>query len=201
MTDPTPQQVIAARKDQILDAAAVVFAEKGFHPTTIRDIAKMAGIADGTIYNYFDSKPALLMGIFERMRASIIQDSLPLPDDSDLRTFIRTFIAHPLMILKQNNFALLRIVFSEMMVNEELRTLFYIQVLQPTLMLADAYFQQHAATGATVYATLTVRAIAGMILGLMLEYIMGDPTLNNEWEQVPDVLTDFILNGLNLNEK
>ncbi|MDX1990860.1 MAG: helix-turn-helix domain-containing protein [bacterium] len=72
MSDAIQQQLIAARRNQILDAAAVVFAEKGFHPTTIRDVAKQAGIADGTIYNYFDSKPALLLGIFERMRDSIM---------------------------------------------------------------------------------------------------------------------------------
>jgi len=146
MTDAIQQQLIAARKNQILDAAEVVFAKKGFHTTTIRDIAKQAGIADGTIYNYFDSKPALLMGIFERMRAAIIQEhALPTPSELDLRTFVHTLFYHPLMALKENNFALFRIVISEMMANEELRSLYYQQILQPTLIGAEIAFQEQAA--------------------------------------------------------
>jgi AcrR family transcriptional regulator len=53
MTAPIQQQLIYARKNQILNAAAAVFAEKGFQPTTIHNIANVAGIADGTIHNYF----------------------------------------------------------------------------------------------------------------------------------------------------
>jgi len=42
-----------------------VFAEKGFHLARISDIAKRAGIADGTIYLYFKNKEDLLLSIFE----------------------------------------------------------------------------------------------------------------------------------------
>ena len=48
------------REARILDAAAAVFAQKGFHQATIRDIAELADVADGTIYNYFDNKLDLL---------------------------------------------------------------------------------------------------------------------------------------------
>ena len=47
--NPIQELVKKARRNQILDAATKVFAEKGFHPTTIKDIATEAGIADGTI--------------------------------------------------------------------------------------------------------------------------------------------------------
>jgi len=48
----------------ILDAAITVFAEKGFHKTTTTEIAKQAGVAVGTIYNYFASKDEVLERIF-----------------------------------------------------------------------------------------------------------------------------------------
>ena len=68
------------------------------------------------------------------MKALIIQEHMPLaPDAMGFRAFIRTFIALPLISLKQNNFALFRIIFSEMMVNEEMRTLYYQQILEPRL--------------------------------------------------------------------
>ena len=197
--DPIQAQLIAARRNQILDAAAKVFAEKGFHPTTIKDIAAEAGIAHGTIYNYFENKTALLLGIFDRMKTSIIQENIPLaPDEMDLHTFIRTVLPLPLMGLKKDNFALFRIVVSEMMVNEELRALYHKQVLEPTLAMADGYFQKYAAKQglSTVKARLTIRAISGMIMGLMLEYIMGDSTLATHWEELPDVLVDLILHGI-----
>ncbi len=197
--DPIQAQLIAARRNQILDAAAKVFAEKGFHPTTIKDIAAEAGIAHGTIYNYFENKTALLLGIFDRVKASIMQENVPPAlDDMDLDTFIRTVLPLPLMGLKKDNFALFRIVVSEMMVNEELRTLYYQQVLEPTLTMADGYFQKQAAKRGVspARAKLTVRAISGMILGLMLEYIMGDSTLTTQWEELPDVLADLILSGI-----
>lgn len=199
MTDPIQQQLIAARRNQILDAAAVVFAEKGFHPATTKDIARQAGIAEGTIYNYFESKTSLLLGIFEQMKAIIIAENMPpAPDELDFRSFIRTFLQQPLAQLKQDNFALFRIVLSEMMVNEELRRLYYQQILEPTLALAEVYLgeqvKQRGLNPASV--SLTVRAISGMVLGLMLEYIMGDVTLESQWEQLPDLLTNLLMHGL-----
>jgi AcrR family transcriptional regulator len=47
------------RRDEIMAAAKEVFARKGFHDTTIADIAKQAGLAYGSIYWYFDSKDEL----------------------------------------------------------------------------------------------------------------------------------------------
>src|SRR5689334_15560439 len=68
--DPIQAKLIEMRRIQILDAATTVFAEKGFHRATIKDVAKAAGIADGTIYNYFENKTALLMGILDRLNQS-----------------------------------------------------------------------------------------------------------------------------------
>ncbi|OBJ02874.1 TetR family transcriptional regulator [Mycobacterium alsense] len=47
------------RRGQIMAAAKEVFARKGFHATTIADIAKRAGLAYGSVYWYFDSKDEL----------------------------------------------------------------------------------------------------------------------------------------------
>jgi AcrR family transcriptional regulator len=52
-------------KAQILDVALALFQEKGFRPTTMRDIADRAGIALGTTYNYFPTKEHLALYFFE----------------------------------------------------------------------------------------------------------------------------------------
>jgi TetR/AcrR family fatty acid metabolism transcriptional regulator len=59
---PAPRNV---KHDRILDAAIEVFAEKGFHHARIADIARRAGVADGTIYLYFRNKDDVLLSIFE----------------------------------------------------------------------------------------------------------------------------------------
>jgi AcrR family transcriptional regulator len=65
----------SARRDQIMAAAKKVFARRGFHATTIADIAKEAGLAYGSIYWYFDSKDELfhaLMAVEEQaLRARV----------------------------------------------------------------------------------------------------------------------------------
>jgi TetR/AcrR family fatty acid metabolism transcriptional regulator len=53
------------KRKRILDAAVRVFARKGFHATRVSEVAKAAGVADGTIYLYFESKDALLVSLFE----------------------------------------------------------------------------------------------------------------------------------------
>lgn len=53
------------KRARIISAAVDVFADKGFHAARVSDIARGAGVADGTIYLYFDSKDQLLLSIFE----------------------------------------------------------------------------------------------------------------------------------------
>jgi TetR/AcrR family fatty acid metabolism transcriptional regulator len=63
-SSPRPERS-GDKRDRILDAAVRVFARKGFHATRVSEVAKAAGVADGTIYLYFDSKDALLVSLFE----------------------------------------------------------------------------------------------------------------------------------------
>jgi TetR/AcrR family fatty acid metabolism transcriptional regulator len=53
------------KRERILGAAVTVFARAGFHATRVSDIAKAAGVADGTIYLYFKSKEQILISLFE----------------------------------------------------------------------------------------------------------------------------------------
>jgi AcrR family transcriptional regulator len=57
---------VEARRNQILDAAWSCFAQRGFHQTTMQDIATDAGISAGAIYRYYASKEAVLAAITER---------------------------------------------------------------------------------------------------------------------------------------
>ena len=90
------------------------------------------------------------------------------------------------------------VVTSEILVNAELRELHYRKIIEPTFIMAEKYFQQWAEQHLSrpVDVPLTMRAIAGMVFGLILEYIMGDKTLEAKWDELPDFLTDLILDGI-----
>ncbi len=197
--DSIQELLITARRNQILDAATKVFAEKGFHPTTIKDIAREAGIADGTIYNYFENKTALMLGIFDRLNETDQRnEDLSKITEVDSRSFMKAYLRHRLTVLQADNFEAFRVVLSEIMVNKELRELYYRKIIEPTFSMAEAYVQQLAAQHIIkpINISLAMRAISGMVLGLIVEHIMGDQTLESRWDELPDFLTDMILDGL-----
>jgi AcrR family transcriptional regulator len=55
------------KKDRIIEAAAKVFAQKGYSGTLMAQVAQAAGIGKGTIYEYFRSKEALFFAVFEHL--------------------------------------------------------------------------------------------------------------------------------------
>ncbi|MEI7517619.1 MAG: TetR family transcriptional regulator KstR2 [Mycobacteriaceae bacterium] len=58
MTRPTPPP--ATRRDELLELAAAMFAERGLRATTVRDIADSAGILSGSLYHHFSSKEEMV---------------------------------------------------------------------------------------------------------------------------------------------
>jgi len=61
------------KRERILKAAIKVFARKGFYATRVSEIAKAAGVADGTIYLYFKNKDDVLISIFEDRIGKLIE--------------------------------------------------------------------------------------------------------------------------------
>ena len=119
--DPIQEQLIAARRAQILDAATKVFSEKGFHRATVRDVARTAGIADGTIYNYFASKTDVLLGILDRLNETERrQEDFAQGAEQDARGFFAAYVRHRIALLWPNAEAF-RAVLPEILSNPQLR--------------------------------------------------------------------------------
>src|SRR5215469_13259895 len=60
-------------KRAILAAALKLFAEKGFYNTTTKAISRKAGIAEGTLFNYFETKEDLALFFFEREMDEVVE--------------------------------------------------------------------------------------------------------------------------------
>lgn len=71
------------RRRQIFSAAVQLFGEKGYHTTTVREIADLAGMGKGTIYEYVRSKKELLFLVIEEGH-SLLFDELDQLDNSEM---------------------------------------------------------------------------------------------------------------------
>lgn len=201
--DPIQELLITARRNQILDAATKVFAEKGFHRATIKDIARVAGIADGTIYTYFPSKTDVLLGILNRLNESTEREQQFAPEgEQDVRSFFTAYLRQRMSLLWPNA-EVFQAVLPEMLANAELRELYYQQVLAPTFKIAENYFNMQSKQGQLrqVDVPLTVRAIAGMLFGLLTTQLLGDEVIATRWEELPEVLTTLLFDGLESREE
>jgi TetR/AcrR family transcriptional regulator, cholesterol catabolism regulator len=61
------------RRAQLLDAAARLFRARGFHATSMRDIAKAVGMLSGSIYYHFDSKEEMLLAVYEEGKRRVAE--------------------------------------------------------------------------------------------------------------------------------
>jgi TetR/AcrR family fatty acid metabolism transcriptional regulator len=81
------------KRRRIHDAAIQVFAEKGFYSARVSDIARAAGVADGTIYLYFKNKDDLLISLFEdRMEHIIAEFRASMSERTTATTRLKRFI-------------------------------------------------------------------------------------------------------------
>jgi AcrR family transcriptional regulator len=100
-------------RHQILDASLRLFSERGFARTTVRDIARVAGITDAAIYYHFASKRELLEALFEeRGILPAIQELEQISAELPLRDTLLV-IARRAMLVMQQNREFLRLVFME----------------------------------------------------------------------------------------
>lgn len=83
-------------RDDILKAARKLFFTQGYRPATMEAIAEMAGVAVGTVYNYFESKSAVLLAVTAKDTAAALSGSSGLPDRASglemLRSYLGTFM-------------------------------------------------------------------------------------------------------------
>ncbi|HEX2954130.1 MAG TPA: TetR/AcrR family transcriptional regulator [Bacillota bacterium] len=104
-------------KKLIMETALTLFASRGFHATSISQIAKECGVATGLLYNYYDSKEHLLEAIIQ----------------SGLQEFAHTMHQRSMALTKENIAEGIRIMFSEVRENHTFWKLCFSLLMQPDL--------------------------------------------------------------------
>lgn len=75
------KQQVERLRNEILEAAVVVFKEYGYEKATIKKISEKAEVADGSIYNYFENKRDILLSLFEKMKEATTVNFTILPEN------------------------------------------------------------------------------------------------------------------------
>lgn len=78
------KEVKKTTKEKIFDASIDLFSEKGFNDVPVREIAKQAGIREGSIYNHYKNKEAILDAIINYFKSELDQGQLPEGEFADL---------------------------------------------------------------------------------------------------------------------
>jgi len=106
MTPKVDEDYKQARKNQIINAAGLCFAKKGFHNTTMKDIFDTSGLSSGAVYNYFESKEKIVETMadisFER-NMKMISGAVEKDKESPLSGFLNNFFAMLKELTKQSD--------------------------------------------------------------------------------------------------
>lgn len=84
------------RKNEILDAAGILFSEKGYDDTSVTDIMNAVGIAKGTLYHHFKSKEDIMDALIKRQTADLFTAAKKIADDKSIpvkERIVRTILA------------------------------------------------------------------------------------------------------------
>jgi AcrR family transcriptional regulator len=122
------------RRDDIVKASLHLFSEKGFHGTSMRDIARAADITEGLIYHYFAGKRDLFAAIIEEHSFLPLLRQLPdLADQLDLRGLL-TVLARGFFDVLRNNRELTRLLLQEVQVFPEEKEAFFTDAVGNSIM-------------------------------------------------------------------
>ena len=207
--NPELQEKLAAvKRDQILDAARAVFAEKDYHRATIKDVAARAGVADGTVYNYFENKNALILGLMDRFTQGVQPPSkaqtatrktakLEQPAPLDLEGFVRSSTRERFAMLSDESISLFQAILPEIIANPDLRALYRERIIAPSQAGAEPIIEAISASStiAPDRVRLALQLEAAMFIGLIVQRIIGDELLEQHWDDLPDAISDLMLRG------
>ncbi|HEV2579308.1 MAG TPA: TetR/AcrR family transcriptional regulator [Ktedonobacteraceae bacterium] len=195
----TPK-IVEDRREQIIDAAMRVFAQKGFTKATNKDIAREAGITPGLIYYYFESKEAVLNAIIEmrtpvQLLSALPPEALALP----VGVFLKMLAQRVLEIVESENFVgLIRVMLPEVIHNPAMAPI-PLAGFQRVFAFLTGYFEAKVAAGELrpVDAAMIAQVLFGSMIGFVLRrQILRDPAaLEFTHEQIADAIVDTMLNG------
>lgn len=192
------QRRVAARRAEILEAAADVFSRKGYERATTREIAEAADLSEGTLYNYYGSKGELLNAVAKQFADQITAEIAALQADN-LQDMMAQLLSDRFRSGRERRLFMLFLY--EARLNPDVHRNPIQSALQRIIVETERRFRELVASGVMrpVDPALAARAISATIMGFAAMYEMGqygrakNGVSADQWGLA---LTDLFLNGL-----
>lgn len=200
------ERITRKREKQILEAALIVFSEKGYGVATIPDIAAKAGLAVGSIYNYFPSKRKLFIAVITHfiINAPLLDliDELP---NGDINIIFSQIMHNRLNLIDNADISRMPFLMAEIQHDPELKEMWTKEFLLPFFTKMTKVYRNLGVKGkfSIKNPEITVRIIGGMILGfLMLRIMEGENSsiYKIPKEEIIESIGQFLMFGLSGHE-
>jgi AcrR family transcriptional regulator len=192
------QRRIARRRQEILAAAARVFASKGFAQASTKEIADEADVAEGTLYNYFGSKRDMLLAIASETETPAVAALQAVEGMDDRAAMIAMF--EKALDISQAQLPFTQTLFSAAWMDDDILQQFVAAQLQRSYEHIKTYIAQRIAAGAfrPLDPGLGARLVMGMYGSLILPAIRGLAPLPSAQERRAQVemVVDLLLDGV-----
>jgi AcrR family transcriptional regulator len=183
---------------KIVRAAGQLFARKGLHRTTTKEIARLAGVAEGTIYNYFDHKDDILLAMMAKLMEAqslekhLFSSTVRAPED-----LLAQALAQRQEFLSENE-PLLRATLAEVLVNPPLAERYYRELLVPALNQVEAFLKQKMEAGELrrTNSALLARLLLGIAFGFFLFGIFPGEKPGIQAQDIPEFTASLLIEGL-----
>lgn len=196
------------KQKQIIIAAIESFSQKGYAATSTSEIAKKAGVAEGTIFRHYKTKKELLLAIVtpvltKLLAPFVMRDLNKVLDQSYERyeDFLRAMIINRRDFL-QKNFPILKILIQEIPFQPELREQFLEHVAGKIYKRFDELAKHYQEKGQIIEipTSSVIRFTASTIIGyLFSNYILFPDSKWNEEEEIERTI-QFIMHGISVKE-
>ena len=192
------RQITEQREEQILQAAAEVFTRKGYAAATVPEIAEAAGVAVGTIYNYYPSKRELFIAVIKDLIITVpllnLIDKIP---GADIEATFRQIMLNRFSLIENTPAARIPSLMGEIIRDPELKAIWGEQFLQPFFTKVEGIYRTMMASGRfrPQNPTIATHIVGGLILGfLMLRLMEGEASPLNRLpqEEILAALGDFL---------
>lgn len=192
------QRTIERRRRRIVEAAARVFSENGYAATTTRAIAQAADMAEGTIYNYFDSKRDILLAV-ARETANPMAQSVAELESLETRPAMIAMMERAFSF-SEAQFPFARTLLHAAWLDDGILEEFLIVRLRLIHQVLEAFISTRIAAGEfrAVDPAIGARVAIGMFATLILPVLRGvEPMPSPDQRRaLTEEMADFILDGI-----
>lgn len=186
-------------RSRILQAAQRLFARRGFDGTTTHDLAEAAGVAEGTLFRYFENKKAILVEVVTQGWVEILTDLLTELSEMGSYKAIAQVMKKRMLNLHQNA-DMLRVCFMEAQFHPDLRDRIQAEVIGKMTDVAEAFFQTAMDRG--IYRPMNPRIVAQVFLGMFTiagfsrDTLMPEQSSPEAMKEMAEGIADIFLNGV-----